>query len=953
MTRVRLIPPALVATATLILTLVPLSPKVEAAPLLPVSSNVGCDPLDGSACLLPFPNNFFTTPDPATDTGRRVDFLPTAMPRNGTEVSEGGEGKPVEVLEWNRNDGFSPGSTVMTLVPGLDLHATWGTQDRAHSSEQPNEPGYFDHRDHIADIALYERPDAPIVIINADTGERHPFWSELDSHRDAVSQDERLLILRPAVNFEEGARYVVALRRLKTADGTTIEPGTDFAAYRSGEGSDATRQTYLDEEILQPLADAGVERDDLYLAWDFTIASERNLAGRMLHMRDDAFGILGDTDLADGVVQGSTPAFTVDSTSSKTDTFTDSRGVQHTHEIRVVHGRVTVPNYLDRIQQTEGHVRGNQLPFDAPVPGSRLLDLDLDGLPDQNPAEPTVNVPFQCEVPLNGEENLATLYGHGLLGTRSQVGDIKSPRRAGPFLGCGVDWWGMSTPDLPTIAAILADFSNFPSLPDRAQQGFLNFMFVGRAAVHPAGFATDPAFRQDNGESLVKVADAESTPLFYDGNSQGGIMGGSLIAVSPDIQRGILGVPGMNYSTLLNRSVDWEGELALEPDIPAYSVPFYESYRDPIERQVVFGLMQMLWDRGEANGFAAHMTDDPYPNTPPHEVMLQPAYSDHQVANVSAEVEARTIDAPIMLPGLGEGRHWEAEPYYTETATYPYDGSALVYWDSGNATPPNGNIPPDQNGDPHSHPRNEPAAAWQEAHFLMTGTMYDVCGGGDYLTLRHPANGGSASCHPPEWAAGSSPPDDETVTSHIAISEGSNTSGQFSDPTFMEAELTDGSGVPIEGAEVTFELAGASTRTFTATTGPDGLASVAPTLTERPGEYALSASFLGDDAHDASASDPVAFVVDREDTDTLLIVSGKGSKKALVASLLDSDSGEGVADRSIEFFANGDPIGSSTTDGEGNASIDLPPRYRGARHTFEARFSGDDFYRPSSGATST
>ena len=45
--------------------------------------------------------------------------------------------------------------------------------------------------------------------------------------------------------------------------------------------------------------------------------------------------------------------------------------------------------------------------------------------------------------------------------------------------------------------------------------------------------------------------------LFYDGNSQGGIIGGALIAVEPDLDRGVLGVPGMNYSTLLTRSTDF------------------------------------------------------------------------------------------------------------------------------------------------------------------------------------------------------------------------------------------------------------------------------------------------------------------------------------------------------------------------------------------------------------
>lgn len=307
-------------------------------------------------------------------------------------------------------------------------------------------------------------------------------------------------------------------------------------------------------------------------------------------------------------------------------------------------------------------------------------------------------------------------------------------------------------------------------------------------------------------------------------------MGGSLVAVSPDIHRGILSVTGMNYSTLLNRSVDWEGR---------YAVAFYENYRDPIERQVAFSLMQMLWDRGEANGYAHHMTTDPLENTPAHEVMLQVAFSDHQVTNVAAEVEARTIGAPVMTPGLASDRHWEMDPYFAGSATYPYEGSALIYWDSGNATPPNGNIPADQNGDPHSHPRNEPASSWQEAHFLLTGQMYDVCNGGYYLTREHPSNkaSGTVSCREPEWAAGSGPARKEN--SHIALTDGSASTGQHSDETIFEAALTAASsGEAVAGAEVTFELSGAdSSRTFTATLPPR----------YQGGHHDFEARFAGDD----------------------------------------------------------------------------------------------------------
>ena len=59
---------------------------------------------------------------------------------------------------------------------------------------------------------------------------------------------------------------------------------------------------------VRTLAEAGIERDELYLAWDFTVASERNLSERMLAIRDDAFTQLGDTNLADLKVEGTAAA---------------------------------------------------------------------------------------------------------------------------------------------------------------------------------------------------------------------------------------------------------------------------------------------------------------------------------------------------------------------------------------------------------------------------------------------------------------------------------------------------------------------------------------------------------------------------------------------------------------------------------------------------------------------
>jgi hypothetical protein len=265
--------------------------------------------------------------------------------------------------------------------------------------------------------------------------------------------------------------------------------------------------------------------------------------------------------------------------------------------------------------------------------------------------------------------------------------------------------------------------SQFPSLPDRAQQGFLGFLFLGRAIAHPGGFASHAAFQDGTGQPLIRTGS-----VAYDGNSQGGIMGGALTALAPDFTRATLGVPGMGYSTLLNRSVDWEG---------SYAEVAYAAYPNKVDQQLLFALIQMVWDRGEANGYAHHMTSDPLPNTPVHQVLLQVAYGDHQVANVAAEVEARTIGARLHWPAFGaDAPHWSVDPRYgLDTLEYgDVDGqSAIVYWYSADRGitewPPTGNVPPTSGEDPHGDPRKDNAASDQVAHFLRTGRFLDVCGG--------------------------------------------------------------------------------------------------------------------------------------------------------------------------------------------------------------------------------
>jgi len=185
----------------------------------------------------------------------------------------------------------------------------------------------------------------------------------------------------------------------------------------------------------------------------------------------------------------------------------------------------------------------------------------------------------------------------------------------------------------------------------------------------------------------------------------------------------------MNYSLLLQRAVPFD----------QFSAILTPAYPDELERQLVLSMIQILWDRGEANGYAWHMTRDPYRNTPRHTVLLHEAFGDHQVANVAAEVEARTIGLRLRTPAVDPGRSADREPYYgiRPIPELPWHGSALVVFDVGplragglgTPTPPAANVPNRLGVDPHGVTPREPAAALQYFAFLAPdGVFVDTCG---------------------------------------------------------------------------------------------------------------------------------------------------------------------------------------------------------------------------------
>jgi hypothetical protein len=645
-----------------------------------------CQPFGSHPCLFPFPDNRLTRHDATSVTGLRVNLPQAAMPVNT-------KGVQIQVGPYDRNDGFSPGSAIVVRIPGLD---------NAHALQRTGAVG-------LTDMARTFARRQPIVVIDQSTGRRQLIWSELDANAKGAANTD--LLIHPGKDFTEGHTYIVALRNLRTAGGNLIKAPKWFELLRDGHRLPAAERAQSGRYalIFKALTRSGIARQDLYEAWNFTVASRQNLTSRMLAIRNDAFAQLGDHDLADSIVQGDAPSFTVTGTKP----LTSSTGAALTE----VDGTFEVPCYLV--------VCGP-----SAQPGFHYSSSKLNAVPTQIPGN-VATTQFTCIVPSSAsgvDPARISLYGHGLLGSRDEVTDswVQAMATEHNMVFCATDFWGLAQGDYGNDAAALGNLNLFAAVIDRLQQGALNTLFLGRLMLNPSGLASSPAFRA---EGLPVI---ETSHLYYDGNSQGGIEGGMLTALAPDFRRAVLGVTGIDYANVL---------VQRSTDFAPFSLVLFASYRDQSLHPVILDLMQQLWDRGEPDGYAEQMTSDPLPDTPSHQVLMQIAYGDHQVSMYSAAIEARTIGASAYEPALdlSTNRARDRNLFFgiPAIAKFPFRGSAIEIWDSGAGRvqpPPVANLAPIDipviNVDPHEDVRNTPAARAQKSAFLQpSGAVIDVCGG--------------------------------------------------------------------------------------------------------------------------------------------------------------------------------------------------------------------------------
>ncbi|MCB9738407.1 MAG: hypothetical protein H6747_04000 [Deltaproteobacteria bacterium] len=650
-----------------------------------------CDPLQPTVCSLPWPSSRFLKDDAGTDTGKRLALGKTTLPANWIGVH-------VLPDHLNRFDGYGVGSGILVHFPNLD------------ASGIPDETAIADSQKADAKIALLDlgpvkAPFAKPVAL--------PWWAELDGTE--AKPEKQGLFIRPAVILEEAHRYVVALRGLKDTSGAEIASSPAFAALRDGKAAG----TFLEprvagfDEVFAAVTAAGWKREELVLAWDFVTASDKSLHGDLLDVRDQMMQTVGSLG--------------AELTITSVETFTEE---QDPNMAMWIKGEFTVPEFREPFKVVER--LGDESPGDAT--GYRLR-RDANGKPKH---EGTRKAEFWAVVPhsaMDGTPHGIVQYGHGLLGKGDQVksGYHRKVANDHKLIYFACDWTGMAEPDEAAVQFMIFEFSDFYMIPEGLHQGMAEALALGRGMRER--FTELPQIK-------AKKIQIDKKRFYYTGISQGGIYGGTYMALSQDVTRGHLGVPGQNYSVLLHRSVDFNPFFAA----------MIAAYGNSIDRGILLLSAQTLWDPVDPSSHYRHIEKAPYPNTPAHQVLLASAKGDWQVALITNEITARSDVGVALMENYGK------EVAGVTPVKYPHKGSALVNYDFGNPWPKPGNRPDDtkldgqQCGpgamcfatalcdpkgtyatctveDPHSKPRRLDHHNEQMVHFLDTGEVKDVCGG--------------------------------------------------------------------------------------------------------------------------------------------------------------------------------------------------------------------------------
>ncbi len=444
-----------------------------------------------------------------------------------------------------------------------------------------------------------------VIAYNLDTGERVPLRVQLNEYARSkhVATPSQIMEIYPRSRWDFGNRYVVALTHsLKTIQGENFQPSPGFVQSTAADGS---RLSNYYESAFEFLASMGHSRDSLSAMTFFTVRSEDEVTGpikeltgyvyeeehpiRNLDIRYPWFGWIGATITGDVYVHD----FRNEDGGMGYD-LTQSSG----HWIRF---RLTLPRVARR-QQVPISIYGHGLT--ALKESDALVAL------------------------INASLGIATVsIDHPNHGTRitedggyvmSRLHTKYVPMQVGMMVQSSVDFMSL-------LKAVKSSMSTLDVLPKR----MWNLFGAGQSS---------------NGDGIPEI---DTSRIFYQGTSLGGVLGSTFVSLAPDLKGAFLYVTGVGITNILSNSKLWDGVFSnLEPDVASGA-----------EAMILKSAMQHEVDYGDAINFVHYFRHPPASSTA-KPVVIAAGLDDYVVPNLSTIAMAEIAQLPLVgkelfaIPGV-------------------------------------------------------------------------------------------------------------------------------------------------------------------------------------------------------------------------------------------------------------------------------------------------------------
>lgn len=501
------------------------------------------------------------------------------------------------------------------------------------------------------------QPESSVFLLDADPGSPTPF-ARLPAQVRWLAE-EQMIVVRPERPLAPGQPYaVVVTSGVRGAMGRPVLAAPSFASIRDADT--APEDPTLAEAFMRygPVLDNMVgERTDVVAMSVFHV---QNATSELEQVREQVQDEIPDIQIVE-VLTGEQLDARLGQPITREPGLGIEGGVLHTDIGWLVHGTISVPNFLNEAEGVHGRFERT----DSGDIGAKRIDQ----------APFTLVLPLV--LPVGSEAPPLVIFQHGVAGERSQLLGLANTLAVAGYASIAID---APFHGLRAHGDVLDAVNNFTGAPEPDGFGDLGgagvvLDFVGAfesegvyPAFHPIYFRD--ALRQSAADlySLVRAiragdwgeladrapelegVDLAESRLAFVGNSLGGIIGALFVATEPEVAAAALCVTGGYLAELVQDSLSFNLQLlAVLPLLNLEAADLDYENDEPLLRPGV-ALWQSLLDAGDAALYGRLMQERST------HLLMTMVRNDETVPNRSTELLARTFGLPIVG---GEARYSE------------------------------------------------------------------------------------------------------------------------------------------------------------------------------------------------------------------------------------------------------------------------------------------------------